>query len=395
MASPGSGSAFWSPGVDRLVAPALRLFHTSDTHLGHSQYARTDAAGLNQRAQDIAQAFLAVIERAVAERPHLVLHAGDLFDGVRPGNRALATAMEGFARLARAGIPTVVIAGNHEHPKLRETGSPFRIFDGHLPGVHFVYKGARETLRLQTPAGPVRVHAVPQCQDNATLAREIQEAPVEEDGLDLLVAHGGVASLPAFSHAEANELTLEPSWFRPFHYVALGHYHGAQEVAPNAWYCGAPERVSIAEAGQEKGFLDVLVTREAAKPAFRGLPTRPYHDLPALECAGRPAEAIQHEALGALARVPDGAVARLRLKALDPSLRGGLDLRALRQAGDRLVHLEVRPEWADGGLDVRGTHELGGVAAEFDAFAAQQPVEGLDRARLLELAHAALRGDPL
>lgn len=371
---------------------AFRLFHTSDTHLGHSQYARTDAHGLNQRAQDIATAFLAVVDHAVAEKPDLFLHAGDLFDGVRPGNRALATAMDGFARLSRAGVPTVVIAGNHEHPKLRETGSPFRIFDGHLPGVHFVYKGARETLELP---GGVRVHAVPQCQDNDTLGKEIREAPVGADGLDLLVAHGGVASLPAFSHAEANELTLEPAWFRPFHYVALGHYHGVQEVAPNAWYCGAPERVSIAEAGQEKGFLDVLVTREAAKPGFRPLATRPYLDLPGLDCKGQPADAIQHQALGAIARVPDGAVARLRLKELDPSLRGGLDLRALRQAGDRLVHLEVRPEWADHGLDVRGHAELGGVAAEFDAFAAQQPIEGLDRARLLELAHAALRGDPL
>ncbi|HEX2065945.1 MAG TPA: metallophosphoesterase, partial [Candidatus Thermoplasmatota archaeon] len=138
------------------ASPRPRLFHFSDTHLGHQQYPRTDASGLNVREQDIARAFLAVVDAAVAERPHLVVHAGDLFDGVRPGNRALAAAMEGFVRLSRAGIPTVAIAGNHEQPRLRETGSPLRLF-AHLPNVHVVFQGRRQTVEVATPGGPVRV----------------------------------------------------------------------------------------------------------------------------------------------------------------------------------------------------------------------------------------------
>ncbi|MCA1819747.1 MAG: exonuclease SbcCD subunit D, partial [Halobacteriales archaeon] len=211
------------------------MFHFSDTHLGHQQYQRTDASGLNVREQDIARAFRAIIDAAVAERPDLVLHSGDLFDGVRPGNRALAAAMEGFVRLSEAGIPTVAIAGNHEHPKLRETGSPFRLYD-HLPNVYVVYKGQRETVEVTTPAGPVRVHAVPQCADAETFAKEILEAPVGGPGFDVLLVHGAVNGLKAFSHAEFNELSLDPAWFRPFHYVALGHHHGTAQVAPNAWY---------------------------------------------------------------------------------------------------------------------------------------------------------------
>src|SRR5260221_270494 len=101
---PGSTEA---PGPHRRP----RIFHFSDTHLGHQQYPRTDGSGLNVREQDIARAFRAVVDLAVAERPDLVVHAGDLFDGVRPGNRALAAAMEGFVRLSGAGIPTIAIAG--------------------------------------------------------------------------------------------------------------------------------------------------------------------------------------------------------------------------------------------------------------------------------------------
>jgi exonuclease SbcD len=395
-----------------------RLFHLSDTHLGHQQYARTDAAGLNVREQDVAQAFRAVVDAAVAERPDLVLHAGDLFDGVRPGNRALATAMEGFVRLSGAGIPTVVIAGNHEHPKLRETGSPFRLFE-HLPGVHVVYKGQRETVEVATAAGPVRVHAVPQCADAESLVQEIAQAPVGGPGHDVLLVHGAVSGLKAFSHAEANELALDPAWFRPFAYAALGHYHGAQQVAPNAWYCGAPERVSIAEAGQEKGFLDVRLgpaetgisgipgnQGSLAKPTtgtvspeslvqglsvtFRAIPGRAYADLPPLEAAGLDAAEVRQAALDSLARVPPGTVVRLRIRGLDPALRGALDLRAVRQAGSAFTNLDVALEWAGDGLDVRAAAELRGVPQEFEAFAAQQPMEGAPRAGILAKARSVL-----
>ncbi|MEA3204054.1 MAG: repair protein SbcD/Mre11 [Thermoplasmata archaeon] len=403
------------------AAPAgrPRLFHFSDTHLGHQQYPRTDAQGLNVREQDIARAFRAVVDAALAERPDLVVHAGDLFDGVRPGNRALAAAMEGFVRLSAAGIPTIAIAGNHEHPKLRETGSPFRLF-AHLPNVHMVFQGRRETVEVATPAGLVRVHAVPQCADPETFAKEILEAPTGGPGHDVLVVHGAVSGLKAFSHAEFKELALDPAWFRAFHYAALGHHHGTQQVAPNAWYCGAPERVSIAEAGQQKGFLDVRLPAEtgiagipgdqtfseggAASPnapqsllgrlgaTFRPVPGRVYLDLPPIDGTGLDAPQAKQAALTALARVPEGAVARLRLQGLDPALRGALDLRAIRQAGAACTHLDLALEWSEAGLDVRAAADLRSVAQEFEAFAAQQPMEGAPRAAILAKARLALEG---
>ncbi|MFO1533831.1 MAG: exonuclease SbcCD subunit D [Thermoplasmatota archaeon] len=367
----------------------MRIFHTSDTHLGHQQYPRTDGNGLNQREQDIYDAWHKVVDLAVAEKPDLFLHAGDLFDGVRPGNRALAHAMEGFLELSRAGIPTVAIAGNHEHPKLRETGSPFRLF-AHLPNVHMVYRGARETITIPTSAGTVRVHAVPQCADNATLASEVAAAPIGSDGTDILVAHGAVPSVAAFSHAEFNEQTLDPAWFGRFGYVALGHFHGVQEVAANAWYCGAPERVSMSEAGQEKGFLEVNLGAGSIRASFRPLAGRTYVDLPVVEAGGLDATALKAQAMEGLARAPAGAVARLRLAGIDPALRGVLDLRAIRQAGAHLMHLDLRLDWATAGLDARGGTELRGVLPEFDAFAATQPAEGVDRERLVAAARTVL-----
>ncbi len=371
----------------------LRLFHTSDSHLGHQQYPRTGPNGLNQREQDLYDAFDAVVAAAIADAPDLFVHAGDLFDGVRPTNRALAVALEGFLRLSRAGIPVVVIAGNHETPRLRETGSPFRLFE-HLEGVNVAYRGRPERIDVTAADGsPATIHAIPQCSGNEALAAAI--AGLERGpGANVLVVHGAIHSLPAFRNAEFNELSLEPSWFdERFDYVALGHYHGVKQVTPRAWYCGAPDRVSMAEAGDAKGFLDARVDAgSVATVDFRPLDVRPYVDLPPVDAEGLDAAAVLDAGTRALGRVDAGAVARLRVDNLDPTLRGVLAARALQDAGAHALHLDLRLEWQDSSRRVQGPAEIRGLMEEFEEYAASHPVERLDRARLLAMARDVLDG---
>lgn len=368
-----------------------RLVHFSDTHLGHQQYTRTDADGLNQREVDLYAAFQAIIDHAVATRPDAVIHAGDLFDGVRPSNRALHEAMKGFLKLSQAGIPTVIIAGNHEHPKLRETGSPLRLFE-HLPHIHPVYRGQRETIEVATRDGLLRIHAVPQCSDNATLAAEVATITASSTGQDVLVLHGAVSTLKAFAHAEFNELSLDPSWFdHRFHYVALGHYHGVQQVTPKAWYCGAPDRVSMAEAGQEKGFLEVSLAPTGLGVQFHGLPVRPYVDLVPIDADGLAAEAVVAAARTPVQRAGAGAVVRQRIRNLDPNLKGNLDLKPVFEAGRHVLHLDLtKLEWKDNSHQVRSVAELGPLPQELSQFAGQVPMEGGDRAKVMALAQEIL-----
>ncbi len=202
--------------------------------------------------------------------------------------------------------------------------------------------------------------------------------------------HGGVPSLPQFAHGEFNELTLDTAWFTGFDYVALGHYHGHKQVAPNAFYCGAPERVSIAEAGQEKGFLDVRLAKGNAVTTFRPLAGRAYVDLPPLECGGLDAAAIKQQAVERIARVPDGAVARLRLRDVHPSLRGSLDVRAMQTAGAKATHFDLRVEWSDEIEHVGGIAELGTLQDEFAQFTAKLPIQGVDREKVLAKAREVL-----
>ncbi len=362
----------------------VRFLHTSDTHLGHQQYPRSDPkTGLNQREQDIYDTWAAFIDQAIETKPDAVIHAGDLFDGVRPSNRALAAAMDGFLRLSQAGIPTIVIAGNHDHPKMRGTGSPFRLFE-HLPRIHVAYKGRVETTSVEG----VQFHAVPQCSSAEQLHEQVTAIDTSTPGQHVLVIHGAVTTIDAFRHAEFNEQSLDPAWFERFDHVCLGHYHNTTEVLPNAWYCGAPDRVSIAEAGDEKGYLDVDL--EAGTIQHRPLPVRPMMDLPIVQAAGLDAGAIEAAAKSAIGRAPDGAIARLRIRDVDGSLRGGIDQRSIRQSAGHLVHLELRIDWNDADRPVDGHVEIGALADEFDAYQASQTMDGVDRQRIQRMARELL-----
>ena len=99
----------------------MRIVHLSDTHLGYAAYGRVNDRGLNQREEDVFAAFSRVVDATLEIHPDVVIHAGDLFDSVRPTNRAVSFAVEQILRLAKRGIPFVAISGNHETPKLRET----------------------------------------------------------------------------------------------------------------------------------------------------------------------------------------------------------------------------------------------------------------------------------
>lgn len=357
----------------------MRIVHFSDTHLGHQQFSRTAPSGINQREQDHYDAFTAIIEHCIEAKPDVVIHSGDLFDGVRPSNRALHVALTGFHRLDKAGIPVVVIAGNHEHPRMLETGSPMRLFD-HLDNVHAIYKGRRESIQI----GETWVHGVPQCPDNHALRQEVESIPADQR--DVLVLHGGVLGMDAFHHAEFNELSLDPSWFSGFQYVALGHYHGMQEIAPNAWYAGAPDRVSIRESGQEKGFLEIDLGKQVV---FHPLQGRPYVDLPIIKAGGLDGQEILQAAAGALTKVPDGAVARLRIEGISSDLRTGLDVKAIRKAGAHALDLDLRLGFAD--QEHLTDTSLTGFHDAFENFAQTYPIEDLDRERLLGMARELLQ----
>lgn len=92
----------------------MRLLHASDWHLGRTTYnepRRPDHEKVHAETVAIAREF----------RPDLIVHTGDLFDATAPAFDDMRLGIEMLDELAEIA-PVVVLAGNHDSPKL------FRVF---------------------------------------------------------------------------------------------------------------------------------------------------------------------------------------------------------------------------------------------------------------------------
>ncbi len=361
----------------------MKLFHFSDTHLGFSEYHKIDpATGLNQREQDFYDAWDQVIEAIFKHKPDIVVHAGDLFHTSRPTNRAIRVALQSIQKINDAGIPTVVISGNHSTPRIQSTGSIFESI-ALFPGVHAAYRGQYEKFTIDN----VDFHCVPHCslsEDLENAFKTIEFSPSAQK--NVLVCHGAWSSHASYSMGELNENRLpdpELQLGKTFDYIALGHYHRRIEVKEHVCYSGATERTSFNEHANTTGYL--LVNLDAGTKDYFEIDTRPMLKLPALNCAALTANEIYAELEKKRDTIPDDAMVSLTLFDVSHDTFIKLDSRTIDELFPRVLHLEkhfmrktVRGEVAtDTAIDV--------LPVEFERFLEKIELKDLDKNILKQL----------
>jgi exonuclease SbcD len=353
--------------------------HVADTHLGFSAYRKvceddSQYRGLNQREVDTYRSFEAFIDKVLDLRPDVVLHSGDLFDTVRPSNRALSFALEQFVRLSDAGIPTVIIAGNHSTPRLRETGSAFRLFE-HLKGIYPVYRGAYERITI----GDLTIHAVPHSEGDGFKEQLplIERCP--ETKYNVAMLHAGIVGFSEFRMNEFNEQLVESCYLKEdLDYIALGHFHQMYNVTKNACYAGSTEHFSFAEAGQPKGFFHIDLG--SGKREFIELPTRPMIDLGPVDAHGMDPVSLRTELESLLSQDLEGKIVRLVVKNVPRTLYVTVDFKRLREMASSAVHFEPKFEVTQDHVSVQsGSATLSSLEEEFVSFLDRYPVENVDK----------------
>ncbi len=267
----------------------MKLLHVSDWHLGRSTYGCS-------RASDHEEVLQEIVQLAREEKPDLVVHAGDLFDGVRPAYADMQLGLWALQELA-ALAPVVVVAGNHDSRalfrifhQLQAQGSRLHFVDRpRLPrdgGVlDFPVSGGRRARLAVLPF----VHAnrvVEAFEDPKTWSARyadrvgaIQETLLEGllDGYDpardvlLSAAHLHVAGA-RFSGSErqihvsahyASRLEHVPQ----VSYAAFGHIHRPQALPGTTpgRYAGSPLQLDFGEVDEAKEV--VIVQAEPGEPA--------------------------------------------------------------------------------------------------------------------------------
>ncbi|MEU1281464.1 exonuclease SbcCD subunit D [Streptomyces sp. NPDC005805] len=244
----------------------MRLLHTSDWHLGRSLH--------RVSMLDAQAAFLDHLVATARDREvDAVLVAGDVYDRAVPPLAAVQLFDTALHRLADAGIPTVMISGNHD--SARRLGVAAGLIE--RAGIHLRTDpaGCARPVVLSDAHGPVAFYGLPYLEPALVKDEFGVEKAAHEPVLaaamrrvrDDLAARGPGTRSVVLAHAfvaggqesdSERDITVGgvaavPSGvFHGVDYVALGHLHGCQTVTERVRYSGSPLAYSFSEAAHRK-----------------------------------------------------------------------------------------------------------------------------------------------
>lgn len=240
----------------------IKFLHIADIHLGIRRYRSED------RARDFFYAWNSCIEKyALKEKVSFVLIAGDFFDARRVEPQAMNHAMVCLTRLKEAGIPVVIIEGNHDQRETTHKFSWLRSLSqwGFVKLLEPVYSegGTRfEPWDEKTREGSfIDIEGVRIFGSSWYGATASQMLPVLVDELrqhrdpqrfNIMMLHTDVEGqisrpIPALSVAKLSELRGIAD------YLALGHTHKNFEIDGWIYNPGSLEACSVDEYTNRRG----------------------------------------------------------------------------------------------------------------------------------------------
>ena len=364
----------------------MKILHIADSHLGYSAYRKSTPDGINQREIDTYFAFKQFVDYALKSKPDIIIHAGDLFDSVRPNNRAITFAVNQILRISKKIIPFVIIAGNHEHPKLKETGHIFSIFE-HMENIYPVYNSKYETISFKIKNKKLIVHAVPQCELKKQFDKELKKLkPDKNADINIFTSHGAVSGIKVFSMNEFNELIIPAKALsNDFDYIALGHYHSFTKIANNAYYSGSTERFSYNDAPDEKGFIESEITNEKINCNFIKLKIRQMVDPKPIKCSNLRLEEIMKKIKDAIKWInPKEKTFRITLDDISPEIYRSLDFSEIKKMSRDAIHYEIKANVIkEGESTSTTTSKIDSLTIEFKQFLESMDLK--EKETLLEL----------
>lgn len=321
-------------GVSSAVA---RVLFVSDTHLGFDLPARPRVER-RRRGPDFFANFERALAPALRGEADLVVHGGDLLYRSRVPAELVHRALQPLLRVAEAGVPVLLVPGNHERSVL-----PRPLFALH-PRLH-VFR-APGTVVVERAGLRVAVAGLPYVRDvRASFLAQLAATRYRDSPADarVLVLHHCVEGAtcgppPGFTFRDGPDVVRVRDLPGDVAVVLCGHVHRHQVLrrdlagrplpAPVV-YAGSVERTSFAERHETKGYVVATIAAGSAGGRLVGLE---FHPLPARpmrvhEIQAEGAGALEGQVRAAIASAPEHALLQLRVP---PALLGGELLRAAR-----------------------------------------------------------------
>jgi len=287
----------------------MKFLHLADVHLGMENYGRVDpATGLHTRLKDFIKCFSFAIDIAIEEKVDLAIFTGDAYKNSNPNPTHQREFAKQIYRLSEAGIPVIMINGNHDNPVSFGRATTLDIFGTlNVPKIKIVTEP--ELLEIETKAGMVQVFCLPWPTKNLFLnkeeykdltdheiTKEIQKraskkilefARMVKPGTSAIFAAHLAAAEATYSGSERSVIIGSDPVFptqilaqKEFNYVALGHIHKYQDLNVGndipVIYPGSIERINFGEEKEDKGFCLVNIEEGKTSYEFITVPARKF-----------------------------------------------------------------------------------------------------------------------
>lgn len=292
----------------------IKILHFADAHIDMVNYGKHDPqSGLPARVLDFLKSLDTIVDCAIQEKVDLVIFAGDAYKNRTPAPTFQREWGKRMMRLSRAGIPTILLTGNHDVSPATGRALSIQEYDTlEVPHIRVVSKPV-----MLTPDDledlPVQVIALPWI-NRATVAAGMLNTDEGEPGKDplehlqeaftemvqiwlkeadpslavILTAHASVEGATYGGERLVmlgQDFTLPGSLVKDnrIDYTALGHIHKHQNLNegshPPVVYPGSIERVDFGEAADKKYFVIANVGRGKTEVEWRELKDiRPFFD---------------------------------------------------------------------------------------------------------------------
>ena len=271
----------------------LRILHFADAHIDMANHGRHDPeSGLPVRVLDFLKSLDIIVETAISEKVDMVIFAGDAYKDRTPSPTYQREWGKRIISLSKAGIPTLLLVGNHDISPSLGRAHAIQEFDTlEVPNIHVLAKPCFLTpeqlgLPLQVIAlpwvsrseflatwdlsGDTALDAYTNMEERLTTRVKEWLSQADPNLPIILTAHASVQGAKYGAERTVmlgSDLVLSGSLVKDpkLDYVALGHIHKAQDLNegfhPPVVYPGSIERVDFGEARDDKFFVIAEVER--------------------------------------------------------------------------------------------------------------------------------------
>ncbi|HSI73109.1 MAG TPA: metallophosphoesterase, partial [Fimbriimonas sp.] len=328
----------------------MTLAHLSDTHLGYRAYGRSTDNGVNQREVDVMKTFQSCLD-AIAERePDLVVHSGDLFHVVRPSNATIIGAFNAISKFQakRAGRPFAIIGGNHDTPRLADSGNILKLFSS-IEGVRVYPNKLQPDLFEEIDT---EILAVP--HQSLQSGENVDYVPSIGAKHSVLILHGVDHEL--IPHGRG-DIQISETRHEKWTYVALGDFHTLKQYGANVCYAGSTDYAStnIWDEASTKFWVWFDTSSRKLEPV--PVKTRRVIDLPRIDALKLdPREIEKRMQKNADWPVDEMPIVRQVVANALPGIRGRIDQAVVREIASTALHYQL-DIWAPQRVEVGGTRE--------------------------------------